>query len=165
LLFSFKLLFNSHIILSCSRRNIIVSTSDFLDFIADYVYFAPIIMFKQIATFLLLTAFAVQTFNRAVIVINYYTNTAAFAKNCENKAKPMLHCNGRCQMLKKLKQEENKDKQNPERRNENRNEVLFCSKPQLNLQHYYIAVVKAYPRFNDSITKDIAVDFFQPPQV
>jgi len=121
-------------------------------------------MLKQIATFLVLTAFAVQTFDRAVIVFNYYTNMAAFAKNCENKAKPMLHCNGRCQMLKKLKQEENKDKQNPERRNENKNEVLYCSKSQFDWQQHDTCIEKSYPSFNTSITKDISVDFFQPPQ-
>jgi len=121
-------------------------------------------MLKQIATFLILTAFAVQTFNRAVIVFNYYTNTAAFAKNCENKAKPMLHCNGRCQMLKKLKQEENKDKQNPERRNDNKDEVLYCSKSRFIWQVPHDSIGKTYPSFNTSVTKDISFDFFQPPQ-
>ncbi len=121
-------------------------------------------MLKQFTTMFLMVAFAVQTFNRAVIVFNYYSNTAAFAKNCENKTKPMLHCNGRCQMLKKLKQEENKDKQNPERRNDNKNEVLYCSKSQFNWQRHQTCIEKKYPSFNTSITKDISVDFFQPPQ-
>lgn len=111
-----------------------------------------------------MAAFAVQTFERAVIVINYYTNTASFAKNCENKAKPMLHCNGRCQMLKKLKQEENKDKQNPERKNDNKEEVLYLSQSQFNWQYHQTIVVMAYPPYNNSITKDISFDFFQPPQ-
>jgi hypothetical protein len=122
-------------------------------------------MLKQWLTIVLLAAFAVQTFNKAVIVFNYYTNTASFAKNCENKAKPMLHCNGRCQMLKKLKQEENKDKQNPERRNENKNEVLYCSKHQFDLTYMNTLVIFSYPSFNNSITKDIAIGFFQPPRV
>ena len=121
-------------------------------------------MLKQIATFLLLTAFAVQTFNRAVIVFNYYTNTASFAKNCENKAKPMLHCNGRCQMLKKLKQEENKDKQNPERRSENKDEVLYCSNHQFDLQYINSFAAISYPSFNISVTKDVVIAFFQPPR-
>ena len=121
-------------------------------------------MLKQFILLFLITAFAVQTFDRAMIVFNYYSNTAAFAKNCENKAKPMLHCNGRCQMLKRLKQEENKDKQNPERRSDNKDEVLFCSKNQLNWQQYLTSIEITYPHFNTSITKDISVDFFQPPQ-
>ncbi len=39
-----------------------------------------------------------------------------------------MHCNGKCQMMKKLKQEENKDEQNPERKSENKNECVLSSK-------------------------------------
>ncbi|HEX3025022.1 MAG TPA: hypothetical protein VHP12_07405 [Chitinophagaceae bacterium] len=121
-------------------------------------------MLKQFAVIFLFAAFAVQTFNKAIVVFNYYANTSAFAKNCENKARPMLHCNGRCQMMKKLKQEENKDKQNPERRNENKNEVLYFSKNSFSIQQNKISVTINYPRFNDTNTKKIAFDFFQPPR-
>lgn len=121
-------------------------------------------MLKQFAVIFLFAAFAVQTFNKAIVVFNYYTNTAAFAKNCENKARPMLHCNGRCQMMKKLKQEENKDKQNPERRNENKNEVLYCSKNSFSIEQYNTITVITYPRFNNSDTKEFSSDFFQPPR-
>lgn len=65
-------------------------------------------------------------FCKAAIVLNYYTNTTAFAKKCENKASPQMHCNGKCQMMKKLKQEEKKDGEDPERKIENKNEVLSC---------------------------------------
>jgi len=75
-----------------------------------------------------LLAFATQTFNRAIIMFDYATNTAAYAKNCENKAKPQMHCNGKCQMMKKLKQEEQKDQQNPDRKAEHKNEILLSSK-------------------------------------
>ena len=122
-------------------------------------------MFKQLTVILLFTAITVQTFNQAVIVFNYYTNTAAFAKNCENKAKPMMHCNGRCQMMKKLKQEENKDKQNPERRSDSKDEVLYFSKSQIIFQYNFASILMKYPSFNNSIIKDISFDFFQPPQV
>lgn len=122
-------------------------------------------MFKKLIAVVLFTAFAAQTFNRAVIVFNYYTNTAAFARNCENKAKPKLHCNGRCQMMKKLKQEENKDKQNPERRQDNKDEVLFFSKSQITLQYYNPCVVIPYPVFIISPTTHISLAFFKPPQL
>src|ERR1043165_5604310 len=80
-------------------------------------------MLKHIAAIFLLFAFAVQTFHQAVVVLDYYTNTASFARDCENKARPTMHCNGKCQMMKKLKEEEKKDQQNPERKAENKNEV------------------------------------------
>ena len=61
-------------------------------------------------------------------MLDYATNTQAYAKNCENKARPKMHCNGKCQMMKKLKQEEKKDEQNPDRKLENKNEVVLSSK-------------------------------------
>ncbi len=85
-------------------------------------------MLKQIIAFLFLSAFVLQTFSKAFIMADYFVNTQAYAKNCENKAKPKMHCNGKCQMMKKLKQEEKKDEQNPERKMENKNEYVLSSK-------------------------------------
>lgn len=85
-------------------------------------------LLKQITTLALLLVFAVQTFSKAFIVFDYFTNTKAYAKNCENKARPKMHCNGKCQMMKKLKQEEKKEEQNPERKAEKKNEITFSSK-------------------------------------
>ncbi len=85
-------------------------------------------LLKQITAFIFLLAFAGQTFSKAFVVFDYFTNTQAYAKNCENKAKPTMHCNGKCQMMKKLKQEEKKDQQNPERKSENKKEILLSSK-------------------------------------
>ena len=118
---------------------------------------------KQIISLILILAFAAQTFNQLAIVIGYYTNTASFAKNCENKARPMLHCNGRCQMMKKLKQEENKDKQNPERRNENKNEVVSSSSFFASIQHPISKNSFEYIILNNKSVQDIPSDFFHPP--
>jgi hypothetical protein len=81
-------------------------------------------LFKQITAILFLMAFALQTFSKPLLMFDYFANTKAYEKNCVNKAKPTLQCKGKCQMLKKLKQEEKKDQQNPERKAENKNEVL-----------------------------------------
>jgi hypothetical protein len=37
---------------------------------------------------------------------DYLVNIEAYKQKCINKAKPMLHCNGKCQMLKKIKKQE-----------------------------------------------------------
>ncbi len=65
-------------------------------------------MFRQAFSILFLIAFAVQTFQQNLIVGSYYINKIIYAKNCENKAKPSLGCKGKCQMMKKLQQEEQK---------------------------------------------------------
>lgn len=120
-------------------------------------------MFRKISIIILLAAFAAQSFNRAMIVFEYYTNTAAFVKNCENKAKPMLHCNGRCQMMKKLKQEENKDKQNSERRSDNKDEVYFAKTISSHLSIISLQPSLTFFIRNNNAVKDIAADFFHPP--
>ena len=79
-------------------------------------------MLKQIAVILLLAAFMGQTFNRSLLFMSYYANPAAFAKNCVNKARPMMHCNGKCQVMRKIQEEERKEKENLERKAENKNE-------------------------------------------
>jgi hypothetical protein len=73
---------------------------------------------------LLLSAFVVQTFSKPFIVLDYFANTRAYAKNCENKARPAMHCNGKCQMMKKLQQEEKQSKENAERKGNYKIEVL-----------------------------------------
>lgn len=72
----------------------------------------------------MLVIFMMQIFSNAVIVADYYLNTAVFAANCENKDKPQLHCNGHCQMVKKIDSEGKKDQSNPDRKAENKLEVI-----------------------------------------
>ena len=79
---------------------------------------------KKIAAFILLLAFAGSSFYQAILVIDYKVNTAAFAKNCINKYRPQLHCNGQCQLMKKLQQQERKEQKNPELKLENKTEIV-----------------------------------------
>jgi hypothetical protein len=81
-------------------------------------------MLKQLAVIFLFVSFMGQTFNKSILFMSYYANPAAFARNCINKARPMMHCNGKCQMMKKLQQEEQKEKENTERKADNKNELL-----------------------------------------
>jgi hypothetical protein len=85
-------------------------------------------MLKQAIAFILLMSFVMQVFNKVFIVIDYNINTAAFAANCENKKTPLLKCNGKCQMIKALKAEDQKDQQYPDRRGDNKNEIVICDK-------------------------------------
>jgi len=53
-----------------------------------------------------------QTFSKGMLLISYYANTKAYAEHCINKARPRLHCNGKCQLAKKIQQEESKEQKN-----------------------------------------------------
>ncbi len=125
---------------------------------------APQLHIKLVAIFLIVAFFA-QTFSKGLIVANYYTNTQAYAKNCINKAKPKLHCNGKCQMMRKLKQEENKDSQNQDRKNEVKTDLLFFAQIKQQISYQLILDNRHFPIVQYKCTQDISVDFFHPPSV
>jgi hypothetical protein len=116
----------------------------------------------------LFAAILAQTFSKSFVMADYYTNTSKYAKNCVNKAKPKMNCNGKCQMMKKLEQEEKKDQENPERKAENKNEILLSSKS------FYatvdntckIAIVKQrFPQIENIYSYNCTNSIFHPPQV
>jgi hypothetical protein len=74
----------------------------------------------------------------------------------------MLHCNGKCVLAKKLKQEEKKDQQNPERKLENKVEVFSCSYVNLDIS---LPINNRFNYFNFP-EKDLpgqSIPVFHPP--
>lgn len=97
-------------------------------------------------------------------MFDYFTNTGAYAKNCENKARPAMHCNGKCQMMKKLKQEDKKDAENSERKAENKNEVITMQ--QITEQAFYpvmILLQKHFPITKAAKTIKMPRRLLRPP--
>jgi hypothetical protein len=61
---------------------------------------------KAVAAIILMFLFSVQTCSTWLWVLDYQLNKDYIAQNlCVNKAKPKLHCNGKCQLSKKLAEE------------------------------------------------------------
>ena len=111
------------------------------------------------------TAFFAQTFRSSLIVVDYYTNTQAFADKCENKANPELHCNGKCQMHKQLNNEEKKDQQNPERK-DNKSEIIFSSKSSYSLKSSLVLLqLTNYPIFSERKEIKMPRSILRPPIV
>lgn len=122
-------------------------------------------LFKRIISFLLLIAFAASTFSKVFVVADYYTNTAVYAENCINKAKPKLHCNGKCQMMKRLQQEDNKDQQNPDRKMENKGGVDISSKSFFSayLSNPYSIIDTFYSMHQAGAPVEYSNTIFHPP--
>ena len=121
-------------------------------------------MFRKITAAILLMAFMGQTFAGPFIMLDYFMNTDAYAKNCVNKAKPKMHCNGQCQMMKKIQQEEKAAQQNSERKAQNKLPVLssrsfFCS-----VEIFSSSIKNKYLQQNINHTYDRAFAVFHPPQ-
>lgn len=110
----------------------------------------------------------VQYFSKSMLIADYYSNTAGYAKNCENKARPKLQCNGKCQLMKKLNAEEKKDQDNPERKAENKNEwFVFYRASFANAPKPIIIITsnKISIRHLNDHCADRSLDIFHPPQV
>lgn len=121
-------------------------------------------MVKQVIACVFLLCFTAQTFARQFIVFDYYINTTAYAKNCINKSKPKLHCNGKCQMMQKLKQEEKKDEQMPERKSDGKAEVLFLANCAFVLQEQPVLHCAVfYYTYNNSVEIKMPRSIFHPP--
>ena len=88
-----------------------------------------IVLVRRTAAFFLLLSFLAQTFSKYILIADYCTDTAAFTEKCINKDKPWMHCNGKCQLCKKMEQQDNPDKQTPERKsgNDKNDPLLFRS--------------------------------------
>ncbi len=106
-----------------------------------------------------------MTFSRAAIVVDFYANQDYIAKNlCENRGKPMMHCCGKCHLRKRLANEDNQDKNNPDRRMENRNEVLFMDEQSSFLSApFRIAGILPYSLIPTPTPVDRAFAIFHPP--
>jgi hypothetical protein len=122
-------------------------------------------MFKKITATILLLAFVSQTFAGPFIMLDYFVNTAAYAKNCVNKAKPKMHCNGKCQAMKKIQEEEKKDQQNAEEKAASKLQVLSSR------SFFSLLIIPAissnkilFHTFSDSpVDRNLSV--FHPPKV
>ena len=119
---------------------------------------------KSILAAILLLVFAAQTFDKALILLDYCSNVTVYALHCENKDEPMMHCNGKCLLKKKLQREEN-DKQNPESNTENKNQVsLFSRSYFASLSHVETpGFTIEYPRINGDKERKMPRSLFHPP--
>lgn len=106
-----------------------------------------------------------MSFSHAVILLDFYARQDFIAKNlCENRNKPMSHCCGRCQLRKRLAQENNRENSTPERRSENGTEVMaFQQFPGLPEPPVCAEREFTYSLFTSSSPVDRSFDIFHPP--
>jgi len=121
-------------------------------------------MFRYFISVILISIMLVQCFSDQFVQLDYYLDTVAFAKNCVNKARPAMHCNGKCQMMKKIQQQEKKDEQVPVRRGENKNEVLSSKSFFCVIEISLRPTKNKYPQRDYSVLSKYSPSIFQPPQ-
>ncbi len=119
---------------------------------------------KYTIVILLFTALLAQTFSRSLAMADYLVNLETYKKNCVNKAKPMLHCNGKCQMLKKMKKQEGSNGTNAPAPKFNQIEVVLSSKSFFpSLEIISLKNKSNYFTFNSPVISDHFSSLFRPP--
>ncbi|OQP52796.1 hypothetical protein A4H97_24150 [Niastella yeongjuensis] len=121
---------------------------------------------KHVAIILVFLGLLVQSFNKLFIVLDLQLNSSFIAKNlCENRDKPQMHCNGKCHRIKVMKQEQKKDQDNPERKAENKFELICFAQQQAKLVPAFNYTTIYYPRLKETIYSGFSTTAFHPPQV
>ena len=117
--------------------------------------------FLVIALFLALLA---QQFSRPVVLADYLVNLDRYKKDCVNKARPLLHCNGRCQMKKKLEAQDGQQEGRSSSAKLIELDYVLSSKsffPELEIVNDSTSA--SFPSGNSSVITCYVVDIFHPP--
>lgn len=90
---------------------------------------------NSVNIFLILLIFC-QVFNTLLVKTVFYANQHYIAQNlCVNRDNPSMHCNGKCQLDRKLQEENSKENQNTEHKIGIEFNIVFLH-PTTLLTHY-----------------------------
>ncbi|MFT3846396.1 MAG: hypothetical protein QM725_15170 [Lacibacter sp.] len=79
---------------------------------------------KIVLTILISFAFLIKSISSSFILLDYEVNKSLYELKCINKTQPQLKCHGKCQMMKKLREEEKKEQDEKEKNSESKTEPL-----------------------------------------
>lgn len=105
-----------------------------------------------------------QSFNSVLIIGDYCLNTSIYIAHCENKANVAMHCNGKCQMEKKIRQENKKSGNTPENKVDTFNNFYYLCQ-----QSFVLSPAvpeqdkKDFPLMPDPKATDRPHAIFKPP--
>ncbi|MDI3320276.1 hypothetical protein [Pinibacter soli] len=121
-------------------------------------------MMKFTAIFFLIII-AATSFNKVVVLADYMLNKKYIATVlCENKARPMMHCNGKCHLRKQLQKEEDQQKKEGQSAQE-KFEVQFCNIPSfISFEPTYSEnSINHNSSYSNSYAFTVVNTFFHPP--
>jgi hypothetical protein len=123
-------------------------------------------MLNRCLAIVLLVALVSSNFSRFFIYAGFEVNQKYIASTlCENKARPWMNCNGRCYLMKKIKQAEEKEKKQERDDKRNQYQEALPAAPTLALTIKRPAQRKSFPRLPAPGIIDRATPIFQPPKI
>jgi len=121
---------------------------------------------RFIATPILILLLMSQTFSHWLVVMNFKFNQEFIAKKlCENRFRPKLNCKGNCVLMKKLKQQEKEEQNNPVALKLELSTLVISSRTFFaNIDCASTFISKSYLPLSDTGKPvDRALAFFHPP--
>lgn len=121
-------------------------------------------MLNRLIAISILFALIGSNFSRFFVYAGFEVNHKYIAeKLCENKSRPWMNCNGKCFLMKKLKQAEEKEKkQEKENQRAHYNEALPAADLSFNFKKPTIPII--YPEQMTPYTVHRPFSIFQPPK-
>jgi hypothetical protein len=122
-------------------------------------------MVRRITGYLLIVALLSVNFSTLFIFAGFQLNRDYIATHlCVNRNRPWLHCNGKCYFMRKIKQEQDKEKSQERQSQKNFfQDALFGQKADTK---FYTSVLQAFPAHDLRINLPIvAHPIYQPPQL
>jgi len=122
-------------------------------------------MVRRVTGYLLIVALLSSNFSTLFIFAGFKMNQDYIAAHlCVNRNKPWLHCNGKCYFMRKIKQEQEKEKNQDLQSQKNLfQDALFGQKAQT---RFYTQVLQEIRVPNGRITLPIAdLPIYQPPRL
>ena len=118
---------------------------------------------KRLFSISMLSVILMQTFSTLIIIADYQLNKNYIAQNlCENKNKPQLHCNGKCQLNKQL-QKQDKNENAPFNPIKEKNQIqLFCEWNDFGFADSQSIKNNYLPYLEKKITSPISSTFHPP---
>ena len=122
-------------------------------------------MLRRVISLFLLLAVISANFSRLYVFAGFGLNQKYIAANlCENRSRPWLHCDGKCYLMKKVKQAEEKEK-NEERQTQKSlfQESFLLTSVKLKF-HTTLLQILVTPYHSAFFTINPAA-IFRPPQI
>ena len=122
---------------------------------------------KAFFSYLLILLVLLQTFSREVLVVDFTLHRAVItARFCVNKARPQLHCDGKCYFAKQLKKQEEQESKsaNPLKEQLEMLPVAFRSLVPTAPQRWASAPVGYAPYQSAWVPASAVQGIFHPPQ-
>lgn len=125
-------------------------------------------MLNRVIVFILLACVISTYFSRDIAIAGFDLNQKYIAeKMCENKDKPWMHCNGRCYLMKKVKQAEDNEKKQANRDLRNNLQAFYYLLPSTTIQKSYLkdTIAQRFKiHYTSCYTNQYNSSIFRPPK-